>query len=76
MAEFFAIISGIVIIATFISSLDSGEDLEPSRGLIKIGFKMVFGLFTDTKATLINLGLLFVAIITLLISCLAILVEL
>lgn len=68
MAGFFAIVSFIVVIGVFISDMDSAEDIEPSRGLIKFGIKTVFGLFTDTKKTLLKLALLFVSLITLLIS--------
>ncbi|MBG9445294.1 hypothetical protein [Cytobacillus firmus] len=76
MAEFFAIISGIVIIGVFISNLDSAEDIEPSRGLIKFAFKSIYGLFTDTKRTLIKLGLLFGSLIILAISGLSIIMNL
>jgi hypothetical protein len=72
MAEFMAIISVIIILGVLFSNLESAEDLEPSRGLIKFGFKTVYGLFTDTKRTLLKLALLFGALITLAISGLVI----
>ena len=73
MAEFFAIVSAIVVLVVLISNLDSAEDFEPSRGLVKFIFKTVYGLLTDPRGTLIKLALLFGALITLAISGLVIL---
>ncbi len=76
MAEFLAIISGIIIIGVFISNLDSAEDIEPSRGLIKFALKSIYRLFTNTKRILIKLGLLFGSLIVLAVSGLSIIMNL
>lgn len=75
MAAFLAVISAIVILGVFISDMDSAEDVEPSRGLLKFLFKTIYGLFTDTARTLRKLAILFIAIIVLLISGLSIIMN-
>ncbi|MGE6489973.1 hypothetical protein [Paenisporosarcina sp. NPDC076898] len=76
MEVFLAIISIIIIFGVIFSNFDSVEDIEPSRGLVKFGVKTVYGLFTDTKRTLIKLAILFGAVILLAISGLAFLANL
>jgi len=75
MAELIALVSGISILVLLFSDIDSAEDLEPSRGLIKFTIKTVYGLFTNTKQTLMKLSFLILALVTFVISGIAVLSQ-